>query len=308
MGPVVQPGLWTVFVAVVAAVLITVVAGLVGRHRLVGFAATGAVVGALPVCAIFASDRNLLPMVFGTSGWIAMAIVAGVQRVGAGASSERAPRWVTPLVLLMAGLHLVAAPVLKPSRAVAPTMFEDLVSGAGASLDPMGADLEGRTLILLHAPDFFLASYGVMAWRPATDRPRPDVLRTLHTGVGAVTATRVDERTLVLETTTTFADGSLDRLTFAADHRFVVGDVVQAGDFVATIEAVEVGRPTRVRFVAPTPLDDDRYRVARFDLAAGGYVETTVPAVGASLSMPETRPVDYLGHVLRGSRFWPASR
>jgi len=329
MGPLVPPVLWTMLVAGIAAALIAGVAVLAGRHRLVGFAVTGAVIGALPVCAIFASDRNLLPMVLGTSGWIAMALVAGMRRVtgatsgvrarpvaeatssmrahpvAAATSSKWAPRWVAPLVVLTASLHLVAAPLLKPSRAIAPTVFEDLVAGAGASLDPMGDELEGRTLVLLHAPDFFLASYGVMAWRPATDRPRPDVLRTLHTGLGAVTVTRADDRTLVVETTTTFADGSLDRLTFAADFTFGQGNTLIVGDFVATIEAVEAGRPTRVRFVAPTSLDDDAYRFARFDLAAGGYVETPVPAVGASLSMPETRPAEFLDHVLRGSRFWP---
>jgi len=142
--------------------------------------------------------------------------------------------------------------------------------GAAGDILPHGAALanEGlghKGLVIVHGRDHMSASKLALT-RAARGLEPPNFSWILHTGEREPEVVRVDSRTIELRD----AEGFL-REPFAAYWRsvarrpFARGDQVATIDYVATVTAVDRGRPTAVRFEFRAPLDHPSFVLAWWD-------------------------------------------
>lgn len=268
-------------------------AGSVLRSRSAAVFALGAAVALLPVCGVFASDRNLFVATLGIAPVLAELIAHGA-RADAGA-------WARRGAMLMVVVHLLLVPLNKPLRTRSSVWIGDMSERACLSLDDVYDDLGGRELVVVTAPDFFFGPVAVLAMRPSLGLPTPAAMRSLHTGTGDVTVTRTDERTLELRTTTRAVDALLDETIRHPDDRFVPGEQIGAGGWTVTILDVdERGGATALRWEAPTSLDDPERRWVFF--GGRGYQAFDMLAVGASTQLPGTSTLEALAYGMGLSR------
>ncbi len=255
------------------------------------FCVAGMVIGALPLCAAFAADRQLL--LVGIGGSVLIADLVGQlleQRSPMGEPQAAAAPWtrgLKGLAWFWVGAHLIYAPLILPLRAYSLKVLGAAYLEAGRSLNRVG-DLTGRTLVVVHAADFFWAA-PVPAARLAEGLSVPDRLRILATGISAVTISREDERTIVIRSEGGIGAVGFDKLLRHPSHPLKVGDTIAVSDMSVQVLALSSeGRPQQIRVVANRPLQQPPYLWVHW--ARDGYRPFTLPAVGASLKLPPIDP------------------
>ncbi|MGK3961845.1 hypothetical protein WMF01_14845 [Sorangium sp. So ce1667] len=261
---IVPSGLW-IFVPeqhVVAAVaVVLVLLGLVAaalwagvpRTRVSGFFATGAVLSLLPACATWPNDRLLLFSGLGAFGLIASLIAAS--REGLGRGARRVARGAA---VAMVAVHVVLAPLfLVPRLSSNARMFDGLVQRAASSLPPE-AEIAGRTLVVVNAPDTIAAGLGVTT-RFIKGERMPAVIRQLGlTSAGTMRVARRDERTLDV----TFSEGlfhnAMSKIHRTERDPLRAGERIDVSGMTATVLSLtpDGSRPQRVEFRFDRPLED----------------------------------------------------
>ncbi|MDC3986999.1 hypothetical protein [Polyangium jinanense] len=246
------------------------------RDRNAAFFALGMVLSLLPTCAVWPGDRLLLFAGIGGSGLVASMLTASREHLGRAA---RVYAGAVAAVLVL--FHLVLAPLLLPLRAWSTgSMLHGFTERAIASMPRMDG-AEGRTLVVVSAPDSVLVNTVMAAWINE-NAPLPSELRVLSTSVGGTLKVgRVDDRTLSV----TLSDGffrdptaTVFRDTEKAPLR--VGDRVPVGAMAAEIVSVtEDGKlPSRIDFHFDRSLDDPSMVWAVWEKTR--FVPFVVPKVG----------------------------
>ena len=232
----------------------------------------------LPPAATFPSDRTLL-----FAGIGAMALVARlIAEFVASATEGRKLRGVWSL--LVAGMllvHGVLGPLLLPLRAAQMQLF-------GAAHDRASAGIPGdpgvdSVVVVVAAPVVLFANY-VQAERALSNAPRPAHLYLLASASSALEIRRPSQATLEIEPARGFLETPLDRHYRARAGTWVDGEKVALTGMVAEIERrAPDGRPKSVAFSFPLPAE--RYRFVVWE--NGRFVPFELPALGASVSLPE---------------------
>ena len=253
------------------------------RDVRVEFWTTGTLLCLLPMCATFPHDRLLLgPSVGG------MVLVAALLE----AAWVRRSQPVAALGLtVLAGVHLVAAPVLAPLRAAQVGRFSDLLRETDASL-PASEHIGDQTLVLLNPPLDPFAAY-LPVYREVEHIPRPRQQLWLATGTSDVYVASLDAHTLLVRPDGGFLNSSMQRMLRGPTPRFEIGQRVPLdGASVLVTEVTDDGRPLQVavrfeRMLADPSLIWMRWQHDR-------YEPFRLPAVGNGVLLPGAEILDLL--------------
>ena len=266
-------------------VILLVLWRLLRRDRRAAFWASSMVLSALPVCATFASDRVLFVTGIGAMGLVAQVLA----RAGEALDdfwTRRSVRWLGGL---LAATHLVMAPLLLPLRSYFPAIMQSGYDGAYRSMDQLG-DLTDRTLIIVNGPDAFWTSYTSLC-RAHLGRTVPNRVLALATGLASSRVTRVDARSLRLESEEGYLTSFLDRLFRHPERPFAPGDTVRVSDVEIRLEKVtDDGRPVALLCVFDNSLEQPNRVWAVW--SKRGYVPFELPAIGAVVEIDATAVSD----------------
>lgn len=247
--------LWIAGVVSLGAFAVVIVPVLRARSDL-RFWLAGSVLAAVPVCASFTSDRNLLLVGFGTAPVLAALFHHLVRQL----AERTRPAW--PHLVLGSGfavLHLVVSPILLPFRARSVEVLGRALERAERSI-PQDDSIRRQTLVLANVPLDQFASW-LPEMRQRRRAARPAHVYWLSTCLATSTIRRVGPRTLRSEPERGFLYGEPERLFRAARHRFSEGDRVElVGVTAEIVRLLDDGRPAAVDFHFAEPLDSPTYR------------------------------------------------
>ena len=216
------------------------------RTKETRFFALGALFCLPPLFSTLPQDRLLLSVGFGAFGLLASFLIVALQQLSP-------PRWLRATRGVLIALHLVIAPLL-----FVPALGQNqLIDRAAAVLAEVVPAAPPRQIVLLNTPVELLNLYAWQRLLGEPDRQRPDTLAQLYAGGSALAVRRVDARTLELRPEHGWGRVPLERMfTTPADMPRAGSRIAVSGMEVVVEESAEDGRPTRVSFRFPTPLED----------------------------------------------------
>lgn len=264
------------------AVLLTVLAARrfgLWASPLARFYGLGSVLALVPVCAAETNDRLLLNAEIGLSALLAMLFVAMARNhrlyTGLAALGAKA------LVAVLMFVHLLAFPVMTLASS---TLMHKVVRFA-AHDEPLSVPDAGpgsnEQVILVNPPKALFAGYYPVV-RRYFGVHNPASMQSLASGDQPLSLSVLDERTLRMSGERGFGEAvSRDFLKYP----FKVGDVIHAGHFTVTVEAVTpLGKASQVRFDFDTPLTAAPWRM--YAWVDSGYQPFRLPAPGQSVVLP----------------------
>ncbi len=258
-------------------VMVAIFVPLVARRREARFWALGTALAVVPLCATFPSNRVLFFVGLGGMGLVAMWLEGAWRR---GAEGRRV--WARLVAVGLVISHLVLAPILLPFNALAFKLFGAQVSGAILTLPE---DLGDRDLVIVNAPEYLSYVSQAGSVLLLNGRAMPRSIRGLAVGPSAVTARRLDERTLEVSMERGFLAGPLGPLFRDPRQRFSEGERFRVPGMTATVlELTAEGTPATVRFRFDEALEDPRRRWVRY--RDGRFEPFTPPPVGRSTDLP----------------------
>jgi hypothetical protein len=244
------------------------------RKKEYGFFALGALCCVLPLFTTQPQDRLEILATFGGFGLIAGFVSAVAEQV-------HAPRALRVMRGVFIGLHLVLAPILFIPALASFKLLDD-AAGKIASAVPAPAP---KHVVLLYSPVEMLIQFACMRTDEDPERKRLETWAELFAGSDALQVRRVDERTLELRPERGWGYGPGERLYSPIADMPRAGTQLHVADMDVTVdESSRDGRPLRVSFRFPTPLEDSE----RLFLVWQGKhpVPWQPPAVGQSQSFP----------------------
>jgi hypothetical protein len=270
VAPALRPVVFALALVVLALFCWSLRADLRRRPEL-GFWLAGALLGALPVCATFPHDRLLLGLGIGVMPALATLL------------SNAWRRRSTALVVALASVHLVLAPVLLALRSAHVADLREWLARADARLPPDAA-LADRTLILLNPPLDPFAAY-LPLQRAAERRPRPARLLWLATAVTPIRVTTLDEHRLLLQPRAGFLSNATQLMLRRPRHAFAAGDRVELGAASFEVTAVaDDGRPVEVLVTLRAPLSSPE--LVWMQWRDDGYEPFAPPPPGTTVELP----------------------
>ena len=246
------------------------------------FFATGMVLGLLPICATFPSNRLLMFVGVGGHGLLArywqfvFSSLPGIAPL-VGWSL----RWRQALGMLWVGIHLLLAPVLLHNFAGNPLGPKKLSQSFYIEHDFARAD-EQKELIVVNAPSVLQAGY-VRLLRKYDDLPAPTRLRCLASGPVPVTVERTAPNVVVVRPQGGYMAWMLDHLFRTERDMLASGEVISlTGVEIEILEMTPDGRPAAAEFRFAEPLGSERYLWMRW--REGQWELTEPPAVGEAVT------------------------
>jgi hypothetical protein len=276
-------------VAMLAAAAIVVVP-LLKADRVARFWAIGMTLSAVPVAASFPSDRVLFFVGLGAMGLLARVLTALIERASPVAGSV--PK---QLVALGLGLvHLGLSPAVLPARAMQMQLLGGTLDRATAALDGV-PNLAERTVVVLNAPLDIFATY-VQAERAFERRPRSGHFYPLSSAATELRVTRSGPAELTLEREHGFLYTPLEQHYRNAVTSLPTGSRVELARMVAEVSATTAdGRPARVRFRFPVPLESSSLLFLYWK--DDRYLPFEPPGLGSSVTLP----AEDIGRILSSS-------
>ena len=238
------------------------------RTRASVFFGLGALFCLPPLFTTLPQDRLLTMASFGGFGIVASLLTGAKQR------NMPATRWV------LGALHLVLAPLLF-IPALGQNRLIDLAAHRVASALPQAP---ARQVVLVNTPVELLTLY---AWQQLLNDPEsklPDTFSQLYAGSARLTVRRSDERTLELLPEGGWGRVPIERIFANVADMPGAGSQLQVSNMeISVAEATSDGRPARVLFRFPKPLEDP----SLFFLAwqQSQPVPWQPPAVGQQLTL-----------------------
>jgi hypothetical protein len=292
--PIDTPGNWppslstgTTAIVAVALLSLAVVGTLVRLgdatvSRRVAWFASGALLGLVPLCAAFPSERLLLGPALGFAG------VLGVLLAEIGSIATDEPRslgfwsrWAVAVTMALVHLPWAGWRAHEATRTQAALLAGIERAIAESPVEPRG--LEHAQVVLIAAADAETLHYPATIWH-RRGLPRARGWRVLAMGTAQYAIKRTAADTLeVVSASPMFANFAA--AMFRGHHRsLAAGSVVRVdGMTVTTVDASPQG-PRHASFRFDRPLDD---RSLRFYVAfPDGLVPLPIPAVGEQLVLP----------------------
>lgn len=236
----------------------------------------GALLAAIPPCAMVADDRNLLIPGFGAFGVLALAM----ERVWSGQARGLLARGVASVMI---GLHLFLAPLLMPVRALNASKSMSALIARGAASIPSPPDITGKRLVVLSAPDVLVTNFMIID-RYLDDKPKPKqalIVTSQSRGTGKLE--RVSEQVFIVRNDLGQNVGPFDPVY--RDVPLAVGQKFeQSGMIVQVLELTDDGALRALRVEFTDPLSD--YVFLAWEGRA--FVEAPPVAVGETRDLPST--------------------
>jgi hypothetical protein len=252
--------------------------GAIRADRHAQFWLAAMVLSALPMCAVFPNDRLLLPVAIGGLGLVAHVLAKVFRANSAEQPPCEAPRRLRVLATFWIGVHLILAPLLLPLRSYSIRWMGAVYEHGARSLS-RAEPLQGRPLVVVNGPDFFMSGLAPF-FRRSLGLSVPEQLRVLGTTLGPVQVYRPSPTTLRLRTPTGYVTSPVDRLIHSSQP-FSIGDSWNLEDIEVEVTAVNGdGRPTEIRCKFVQPWSSSTVWVA---WSRDGYRPFEPPAVGDSI-------------------------
>ncbi len=209
--------LWSVWCGTIGFLILAAFAfgPLVRRDRLARFWAAGMVFATVPVAATFPMDRLLTFPGLGASALLAQFLAFVFER----REGKRGRAWrvvATGLAWFFVVVHMVLAPLYLPFRAANP-VGPKWIEHRFRVRDAVGAEVEGKTLVVVNAPSPAHAHYFLFE-AETENRPPPRTVRVLAPAIPSVSIRRLDDRTLVVRPGNGYLAWVLDRV-FRSERR-----------------------------------------------------------------------------------------
>jgi len=237
---------------------------------------------AVPICASFPMERLILFVGLGAAGLLGEAVDhAGWLEGPAPASRPR--RYLFSSLMVV---HLVFSPLLLPGK----TMLTGMLFGVferGEQSAPCDEQLREQSLVWVNGASIFVGIVPVI--RALNHEPRPRGQFVLAHMLTDMQLQRPDERSLVATAEAGFLATPPEQLVRDVRIPFVVGEPIERGGVVATVqELMPDGRPRTVHFAFPVSLDDPSLRWVVWQEQQ--LLPFTVPAVGETVRVPPSWP------------------
>ncbi len=245
---------------------------LLKRRPVTLFWVVGATLALIPVAAPPPMDRLLVFVGIGAAGALASLFADAAQRPSS--------IFRRGAVVLLALIHLVAAPLLLPLGGQGVQALDRLSVAVDESV-PSDPSVRDRSLVVFQSPTptFLVSSLAVR--RTVNGVPRPRNIWVLTT-MGEIRVTRVDAHTLHVSPAQGFYAHIQDQSTRAISLPFSVGDKVALSTMTVTItEVTQAGRAAEADFRFSSPLEDPRWLWMRW--SNWGLVPWTPPPVGVEM-------------------------
>lgn len=270
-------------------VLVAVLAPLVRRDRVARFLALGAALSLLPIAAVGPQNRLLFFVGLGSMGLLAQLLHALVSRAPTVPSGFA---WRLPALAIAAAL-LMTHVLIAPPIAVASLRLQDRANAAlvrAVASVPADPSLREQDLILVNPPDYVYAVAAIPAIRTVEGLPNARHMRALAAGSSAMEVTRLDECSLRVRLTRGLFPDDFSRYFRAAELRFAPSERIELSGFSVEIQSLDTsGDPNEIVYRFAVPLEDPALRWLRWD--DGLYVSWRAPAVGETVSLPESRGI-----------------
>ena len=256
---------------------------LLWRVRPARFFLVGALLATVPLCAAMPADRLLQQPSLGAMGAVALFVTGVYTRAGWAPPSGPARKACLALAAVFLLLHGLASPVSLLLNARSLNILES-VEAAGRESVPEAAVRAGRVIVVVNTPlDLMGASYPIA--RAAEGLPPAAGWRVLYAGPHALTARRVDSRTLRVHAPRGFLSRPMTQVFRDPDAApLSAGDTVAAPGMEVVVVEARDGIPLTVDFRLDRPLEDPGYCWLWWD--HGAYAPFQPPAVGESVSVP----------------------
>ena len=284
--PLLAPGLRVVVLGLALAVLgllAFALRPLMRRDMRIEFWVTGTLLCLLLMCATFPHDRLLLGP--GVGG---MVLVAALLEAAWARRSRRAPALG---LAVLAGVHLIIAPVLAPLRAGEVGRFSELLRRSDETL-PKGEGLPDQSVILLNPPLDPFAAYQPI-YRQAEHQPRPRQQLWLASGTSDLYVASLDAHTLLVRPDGGFLSSSMQRMLRGSTPRFEPGQrVALDGASVLVTDVTDDGRPAQIAVRFERTLADPSLVWMRW--RHDGYEPFALPPIGTGVILPGAQIFDLL--------------
>jgi hypothetical protein len=236
----------------------------------------GALIAAIPACAVYVEDRVLTASSLGGAALIAMYLSS----IAHGETMR--PRWLAASAgFALLAIHLVIAPLILPPRILAIDSLEHLLESESV---PHGPAMRDKTVVLLNPPIDVFATYLPPSWLTRGSSV-PGSFRWFASGESALHLTRVDANSLQVTPEGGFLATSSQRMFRRSERPMQVGQRVQLSDMSAEVSALTPdGRPASALVRFDRPLDSDNFVWMLWDVKA--YRQVTLPEVGESMDVP----------------------
>jgi hypothetical protein len=240
------------------------------------FFLVGALLAAVPACAVYVEDRVLTASSLGGAALIAMYLSASVR-----GEVTRPRGLVASAGLSLLAIHAIIAPLLLPPRILAIESMERLLASDSV---PSGPSVRDKTIVLLNPPIDVFATYLPPSWL-TRGSGLPGGFRWIASGESALQIERLDAFTLKVTPDGGFLSTSSQRMFRRAERPMALGQRVRLSDVTFEVSALTAdGRPAAALARFDRPLDSADFVWLRWDVKA--YRPATLPAVGQSLHLP----------------------
>lgn len=279
--------------AICTALVLAIVIPLLRKSAVARFAALGTLVACLPLASTEPANRVMLPV--GIGGCLLTAEL--LHAIREGTQDPARPllgRWPYRIIGgLTLATHLVLAPLTVPVWAYFPALFDVHSRHATRSLDAIDG-LPSKTLVIVHAPDFFFANWAPI-FRHAEGRPIAARMRVLAETTDSIEVERLDDRTLRIRDTNGLVRGLMADIVRDPGVPIPVGFRRQTSDMTLEVTAVgEDGKPTEIVCRFARPLEDPSFVFVRW--TPQGYERLDLPAVGETVELAGVPPESLLSY------------
>jgi hypothetical protein len=258
------------------------------------FWTTGSLLAVVPACATMPSDRNLLIASIGASALIAMILNTIIE--SRSPPGPCAPALRMPKVLFYGAivLHLAISPIA--------LLFTSYVIGF---MDRSSKHISASTpateqrIVVINSPMDLLAASIPLFVRSGLEDALPLRWLWLSAGTGEISVTRVDDNSLSIELSETFLSPPFSKIFRRPEtHPLAPGYSVSVDSTTVTVEKVSPeGRPKVIVVDFRGPVDGENYCFLTW--RDHSYVPFELPAVGATVAVPEFRFWNSIGHAAR---------
>lgn len=226
----------------IAAACLWILSSTIRRSRLGQFFALSAALTLAPNLATFPQDRLTVVTTFGTFGILAAFIVS---TAGAASRVVRSARYA--FLAIHIGLALLLFPLAVSS----------IVPVENATQAVVAAMPSARQVLLLNSPSEIIGNYAFSSLMlPEHADRKPNSLHTLYAGASDLEVTRVSANALEVRAQAGWGRLVMERIFCAKEDLPRAGAVRRVRDIdVEVLETTSDGRPNRVRFTFPTPLE-----------------------------------------------------
>ena len=287
---------YAIGLALLCIVMLAIMGPLLRSQRMAQFWCLGMVLSTVPVCAAVPMARNLLFAGVGGFALIAQFICAGRQEEDWVRRSAIWQRLNAGLCWILVFVHL---PLAAAGKLAAPALTNQILAQMKASLNlGLQTDVQEQTLVIVNAPN--PASFIYVPYERALQQhPLPQAIRVLAPGFGPLTISRLDNRTIDIQSAhaslltcpATYRLEIVHLYRYLSDfrapgERFSMGEQINLSGLCIRITATDPqGNPTRIQCRFDAPLEDTSLRWLQWDWKKECYRPFALPAIGQSAQL-----------------------